>query len=81
LNIHVERKQTTNLPGLMLPLTSLRMLRVVLLDEGRGRILSMAYRRQKPKVKKSRAIFFASGNKQKHTSCSDWAGGQQQHWF
>jgi hypothetical protein len=57
LNIHVERKQTPNLPGLMLPLTSLRMLRVVLLDEGRGRILSMAYRRQKPKVKKSRAFF------------------------
>jgi hypothetical protein len=58
LNIYVERKQTTNLPGLMLPLTSLRMLRVVLLDEGRGRILSMAYRRQKQKVKKSRATFF-----------------------
>jgi hypothetical protein len=91
LNIHVERKQTTNLPGLMLPLTSLIMLRVVLLDEGRGRILSMAYRRQKPKVKKSRAIFLLQErNKNTHpaqigqednnnTGCSRVYLGNSQH--
>ncbi len=66
LNIHVERKQTTNLPGLMLPLTSLTMLRVVLLDEGRGRILSMAYRRRN---RKSRSLgqFFLLQETNKNT--------------